>query len=243
MTDPFYEDKDWCTTTTDGTGTGVPRETKGTIYIAGKLSGEEKEYSQQEFYHYAAKYEGLGYKVINPWELEKLYGEGIGGWTYRDYIRMGLMDLLARADAIYMLPSWQTSAGARLEKLAAEIVGIPVFEAETGDHLISPAYINIPGEGFKPMIKSTTTVLEDARCVDQRMEEYGHPSLTFERIAAFWNAHLHERLRPEERVVREDVPDMMILAKLARLANGYHRDSVTDIAGYARTREIIQKDD
>jgi hypothetical protein len=261
---------DPCQTTTDGTGTGVPRETKGTIYLAGKISGRERAEVLEEINHYQAKYEGLGYKVINPSRLDdwKLASE----FKYTDFIAYGVLSIIGcitkktawgttiktggPVDAVYMLPSWTDSPGARLERLAAETCKIPVYFAETGDPalgsllptwekgksylfieekpLVGPR-MNVPGEGWKPLQKPTTSVLEEAQVVDERMKSYGHPADNFQNISELWSTFTGVV------ITAEDVAMMMVLLKVGRLMNGYHRDSVVDGAGYFRTLEIVHE--
>jgi hypothetical protein len=68
-----------------------------------------------------------------------------------------------------------------------------------------------------------------------RQRDYGPPEQNFERICRLWNDHMINRgLIPNDRLEPLDVAAFMILMKLARLAaTPDHRDSVTDIIGYA----------
>ena len=70
-----------------------------------------------------------------------------------------------------------------------------------------------------------------------RRKGYGAPEQNFARIAALWNAHLTNIgviEGDQRRVHPEDVATMMILMKIARLAETVdHRDSVVDLTGYA----------
>lgn len=75
--------------------------------------------------------------------------------------------------------------------------------------------------------------------VADRGEPYGGVEDNFTRIAMFWNVHIQNRYGVnDEKVLLDldatDVAMMMILLKLARLANASdHMDSWIDIAGYA----------
>lgn len=80
------------------------------------------------------------------------------------------------------------------------------------------------------------SVLQEAQRLihGERATTYGHPRENFKRIADLWTAYLGREIKPL------DVGLMMVLMKVARLEQGtYHRDSVTDIAGYAGTLERI----
>lgn len=70
-----------------------------------------------------------------------------------------------------------------------------------------------------------------------REKTYGHPSKNLENIARMWNVYLLGRgLISEDSggLTATDVCNLMILLKVARLANQPdHVDSIVDIVGYA----------
>ncbi|AZF93442.1 phosphofructokinase [Mycobacterium phage Centaur] len=69
----------------------------------------------------------------------------------------------------------------------------------------------------------------------QRAQDYGDAKENHQRIANLWNVYAGTELSPE------DVAVMMILLKIARfMENGYHQDTVVDIAGYAGVLEKMQ---
>jgi hypothetical protein len=88
---------------------------------------------------------------------------------------------------------------------------------------------------------AVASIAEEALSIvaGKRRQDYGTPERNFTRIAALWNAHLQNlgiidgvgrRLHPE------DVSTLMILMKVARLAETVdHRDSIVDLVGYALT--------
>ncbi|ASR86508.1 hypothetical protein SEA_CHANGELING_56 [Mycobacterium phage Changeling] len=70
----------------------------------------------------------------------------------------------------------------------------------------------------------------------QRAQDYGDALENHQRIASLWNAYLQK-----PTVDHNDVAVMMILLKIARfMENGYHQDTVVDIAGYAGVLEKMQ---
>lgn len=79
------------------------------------------------------------------------------------------------------------------------------------------------------------TVLADATDLihGDRNRHYGAPTENFDRIAAFWNIQLANKLKPGASVSAGDVADLMIAVKLARQVNQPKRDNAVDIAGYA----------
>lgn len=107
-----------------------------TIYLSGPMSTFGPPlWGKPAFDKYAERYRAQGFKVISPPEHDL---EILGGrpFTPGDYGQCLAADvrLLAKGgvDRIYMLPGWQESKGARLERFACQTVGIPVYDAETG---------------------------------------------------------------------------------------------------------------
>jgi len=101
------------------------------IYLSGPMSGIP-EFNAPAFAHYAQKYRDLGHEVVSPPELDKEANDV----DYESCIKRDMRVLVdAGIEALYMLPGWQKSKGANLEKLLAELTGIPCYEAETGWHV------------------------------------------------------------------------------------------------------------
>ena len=82
-------------------------------------------------------------------------------------------------------------------------------------------------------------ILEQANEITggERRQSYGHPGPDFRRVAQLWSAFLGLEIKPEH------VPIMMILVKVSREANKHKLDNLTDIAGYARTLEMLIYED
>jgi nucleoside 2-deoxyribosyltransferase len=70
----------------------------------------------------AERLRAQGVQVISPHEITP---PGVGPWTWEAHMRVDLAELL-RADVIVLLPGWETSRGALLEKTVAEAIGMPV---------------------------------------------------------------------------------------------------------------------
>lgn len=68
----------------------------------------------------------------------------------------------------------------------------------------------------------------DALITGPRQEEYGSPSVNFQRIADMWVI-----LFPEREWTPGDVARAMAAVKLARSAQSFSRDTAVDLAGYA----------
>lgn len=80
------------------------------------------------------------------------------------------------------------------------------------------------------------TVLDEATQLTDRTRKdvYAHPSINFERIARMWSVILGVEVTAEQHAL------CMIAVKLSRLVETPgHRDSLIDLAGYARTIELL----
>ena len=102
------------------------------IYLSGPMTGVP-EFNGPAFCYYADRYRADGFKVVSPFEMD----EGDHGRPYRHYLSRDMAALLGPdgVTRIYMLPGWERSKGAKLERHAAEAVGIDVYDAETGEKM------------------------------------------------------------------------------------------------------------
>ena len=93
------------------------------------------------------------------------------------------------------------------------------------EHLDRRGLLAEQGKAFRQAI------LDEASAVvtGAREDTYGGPEQSFRTIAGLWSAYLGQE------VSTHDVAAMMALLKLARIkhSEGQHRDSWTDLAGYA----------
>jgi len=83
---------------------------------------------------------------------------------------------------------------------------------------------------------SPLSVLDEAAQIinGQRQLDYGTPAESFGRIANLWSDYLGIEVTPP------DVANLMILLKVSRAKQGFHRDSYVDIAGYAGCAELLE---
>ena len=86
------------------------------VYIAGKITGNS-DYKKQ-FARAEQRIRSIGHTPLNPVKNE--------GFSYKDYIDMGLCELM-KCDAIYLLDGWKKSEGAYLEYTYATTVGMQIF--------------------------------------------------------------------------------------------------------------------
>lgn len=91
------------------------------------------------------------------------------------------------------------------------------------------------------------SILEEAGKLTSgdRQKSYGHPLDDYACTAALFTALLQHagKLRDGAAIEPELAQALMIAVKLSRLSrNPSHRDSLVDIAGYARTIEMTQEE-
>jgi len=180
------------------------------------------------------------------------------------YLRADVSALLS-CDAVVLLPGWSSSRGATLELLVAVQTGRLVYVDAGGDllplrftpdlvarwHFLAESGRASPPSGpvapVPPVPSEEEAPLSVCREADAavrgpRQQAYGGPRENFERIAGLWREYLGKKFLSSCDLGPDDVASMMILLKLARLMNGYHRDSVVDVAGYAACWELLSEE-
>lgn len=97
------------------------------IYVAGKLNDGAVGYIQNlhTMIAWDIKIREQGFSVFNPC-IDVLTGIVAGNFDYKDYFENNL-PWLAVADALFLLPNWETSEGAKKEIDFAMHRGIPIF--------------------------------------------------------------------------------------------------------------------
>lgn len=94
------------------------------VYISGKMSNVNVFVYERYFYNAEHELKEKGFDVVNPVTLGKELDERIKDRkpTYIEYLNNDL-DALATCDGIYMLRSWRSSKGARIERIYAQETG------------------------------------------------------------------------------------------------------------------------
>jgi hypothetical protein len=92
-----------------------PMTVKKTIYIAGKVTGEERQSCIAKFNHAENYLKSKGYLIVNPMKIVK---EDSDWNTAMDIC----LSALKECDSIFLIPDWAKSKGARKEvKLAISL--------------------------------------------------------------------------------------------------------------------------
>lgn len=90
------------------------------VYIAGPMTGLP-DFNYPAFFSAEHQLRDLGLSPINPARCDGR--EGCTSWL--DYMRAALRDVAA-ADGIALLPGWQNSRGAAIEKRLGDDLGLDV---------------------------------------------------------------------------------------------------------------------
>ena len=94
------------------------------LYISGQISGRPYGEARLDFGTAAQTLAGLGFEVFNP-----MQGDYVLGMSRAELMKDDIRELL-ECDGVALLPGWQASSGARVEKAVADECGIVVAEYE-----------------------------------------------------------------------------------------------------------------
>lgn len=116
-------------------------------------------------------------------------------------------------------------------------------------HLTGSAVLSLGPEGMRlesvqpDAPAKPSTILDEAAALTSgdRQRAYGHPRQHFACTAALVTAYLRRRrlLRDGAALEARDWACLMALDKVSRYAGGRKRDCLVDLAGYARTAEML----
>ena len=91
------------------------------IYIAGPMSGLP-DFNYPAFHAKAIELRAQGFEVENPAENPDPHCR-----SWLGYMRMAVAQL-AKCDAVYLLPGWEESRGARIEHQLAVDLGLKIID-------------------------------------------------------------------------------------------------------------------
>lgn len=94
------------------------------IYISGKISGTDD--YKERFEAAAECIRNIGFIPVNPVDLDAILPGSATSWEQYMQADMGL---LRACEAVYLIPGWEESTGARIEKMEAERLRKPIFKS------------------------------------------------------------------------------------------------------------------
>ncbi len=90
-----------------------------TIYIAGQISGLPREQVTDKFNRVASELSAQGFNVVSPVSITQR------GKSWEEAVRNDIKNML-ECDEVHLLPCWQESRGARLERDIALRLGMQI---------------------------------------------------------------------------------------------------------------------
>lgn len=94
------------------------------VYIAGKVTGLPEAEVKAKFKRKEEELTKAGYIVYNP--VEQVWILGAQDWPW-DRIMRGCIQQMVECDEVHLLPCWQQSRGAMLERDVALRLGMTVI--------------------------------------------------------------------------------------------------------------------
>lgn len=99
------------------------------VYLSGAISNRDPQEVERLFGHAYRVFTDAGAHVINP------LNNGLDhGATWQDHMRADIKMMMG-ADIVVLLPGWEASRGATIEKELALSLGIAVLDLYTGQKL------------------------------------------------------------------------------------------------------------
>ena len=98
------------------------------VYIAGPMTGYP-DFNYPAFEAAREQLISLGYGVLSPTDTKEPEGTKYQAASWSWYLRRAL-EMVAVADGIALLPGWESSKGALLEKYVGEQLGMGIMPLE-----------------------------------------------------------------------------------------------------------------
>ena len=161
--------------------------------------------------------------------------------TREEIIRRDI-DAVLSCDAIYMLPGWEHSAGAKAELHLARWAGKKIYHHKDAvkphrmPEAVNADFVDPPQSAQISAPSKKEDILEEALRITggDRMNSYGPPDQDFRRTGDMWTGLFRDMLKEGVAFEPFHVAQAMILLKMSRQLHQRKRDNWTDTAGYAR---------
>lgn len=92
------------------------------IYISGKISGIELNEARSKFAAAEKDLISAGYEAVNPMKISEYHPDK----KWHEYMIEDIKALF-ECDGLLLLPCWNESKGARIEKAIADEIGLKIF--------------------------------------------------------------------------------------------------------------------
>lgn len=212
------------------------------LYVAGPMSGYP-EHNFPAFREAAEVLRDMGHDVTSPVEMDESAGFDsetapnveAGSEQWASFLARDVIVIAGDVEGVVVIEGWEKSRGAALEVHVARELGKPIYRLSdyASSKAITLELVKAPTKYQPP---SNENVLDEAARIvgGDRGDDYGHPGDDFARTAGAWRSLFGWDVTPAQ------VALAMVVVKLSRLQETPDkRDSIVDIAGYARTYEMV----
>ncbi len=106
------------------------------IYLAGPMRGIP-DFNYPAFFKYAHELRSQGHEVFNPAEI------GIHQDEIREIMAVETGWICRKAEAVYLMPGWEKSRGARAEQALAEALDLKIMDGSLPRHPLENTYRSV----------------------------------------------------------------------------------------------------